>query len=304
MNSCDKNGTTPVMAAAERCYVNCLEMLLKAGADVNIGDNMNKTAINKAAVSGRDKCVKMLIKEGADVNVANEYHITPLVSSIQKNRDMCTDLLLEAGADVNTVDIYGRTALIYAAKNGRDEYVEVLIQMGADVNTASKYGNTALMCAAENDPDLSLPSLIETEGDGVKRNAMAREGANVNFSDLGLPVTAVRLLLKAGAHVNIRDKDGRNALIRHIVRHGYKSESRRHTQRLLLAAGETLEGSSLRAPQHLKLKEPKGICLMVKCRREIRRQLLGISPVNLLVRVPRLGLPPALAAYLLYDMSL
>ena len=304
VNSCDKNGTTPVMATAERGYVNCLEMLLKAGADVNTRDKVNNTALNKAAVSGRDKCVKMLIKEGADVNSANDYHITPLVSSIQKNRDKCTDSLLEAAADVNTVDIYGRTALIYAAKNGRDEYVEVLIHMGADVNTASRYGNTALMCAAENDPDLSILSISQTEGADVKRNAMALERTSVNYSDLGLPVTALRLLLQAGAHVNIRDKDGRNALKRHIVRNGYKSESRRHSQRLLLAAGETIDGSSLRGPQHLKLKEPKGICLMVKCRAEIRRYLLEISPVNLLVRVPKLGLPPALAAYLLYDMSL
>ena len=48
----------------------------------------------------------------------------------------------------------------------------------------------------------------------------------------------------------------------------------------------------------------KKLILKNLCREVIRKQLLQMSPVNLFVRVPQLGLPAALEKYLLHDVSL
>ena len=96
----------------------------------------------------------------------------------------CPRLLLDAGADVNRVDSWGKTALEMAAMNGKVDCVTMLIESGADV---SMTGNAILIKAAgplggvDHAKLLSVPAVI-------------------------------KVLLKAGAHVNKTNSDHRNAL--------------------------------------------------------------------------------------------
>ena len=87
---------------------------------------------------------------------------------------------------------------------------------------------------------------------------------------------------------------------------------------LLLAAGETVEGNSVKrihfngysynytqdVPQYLQDLKKIQLSLKWVCRDIIRKKLVQSDPhTNLFIRIPKLGLPKILQSYLLYDMS-
>ena len=51
------------------------------------------------------------------------------------------------------------------------------------------------------------------------------------------------------------------------------------------------------------LKPPEQMSLMNLCRESIRKHLLNISNVNLLVRVPKFGLPAQMVEHMLYGIE-
>ena len=100
-------------------------------------------------------------------------------------------------------------------------------------------------------------------------------------------LTCVKLLLKAGAHVNILDNYGLKALDHYNFQISH----------VLMAAGETIDGKDLMLTLGRSLKH--------SCRKFIRKYLNDKDlPVNLFVKIPQLGLPRLLASYLLYNCSL
>src|SRR5262245_21020228 len=51
---------------------------LDAGVDVNVRDADDNTPLHLAAIYAGPECVELLIKQGADVNAANKLGATPL----------------------------------------------------------------------------------------------------------------------------------------------------------------------------------------------------------------------------------
>ena len=70
---------------------------------------------------------------------------------------------------------------------------------------------------------------------------------------------------------------------------------------LLFAAGEKLRRKLCNTPDYRMPPERKTLNHL--CREAIRKCLLKRNRVNLFYKVPRLGLPPALSKYLLYEQS-
>ena len=93
-----------------------VQLLIKAGADVNALDAIKETALIKATTMGHADCVKELIRAGADVNQQPEGKRSPLVAACSFGQVECAQLLVEAGADVNKCDTYTGCALYSAAK--------------------------------------------------------------------------------------------------------------------------------------------------------------------------------------------
>ena len=135
------NTAHPLMAALLSCKdptgdscKKCLELLLEAGADVNIECN-GDTALHVAVYCGLSEAVDLLIRAGADVNKVPEYGCTPLIKA-SENDDVtpsshhvkCMELLIDAGADVNATTPEG-SALTTASGNVCDdsEGVQLLI---------------------------------------------------------------------------------------------------------------------------------------------------------------------------------
>ena len=183
---------------------------------------------------------------------------------------------------MNAVNISGYTALTAAISVGNMDCTEALVNAGADVNTADMSGDTALIVAA---------------GCGSSRRSQS-----------------IRLLLKAGALVNKRNKLGLNALEHYLTQHASVSKQ---IALLLYAAGEILEKDTIQTsmygyvniirvtvPEFIKLPKLK-LSLKHNCRQTIRKHLTQLDPHSQLFdRVPKLGLPVSLQRYLLFGVSL
>ena len=91
----------------------------------------------KAVAEGYDRCVVALIHAGADVNIIDNTEQTALHWATCYGHDKCVQLLLDAAVDMNSKDKDGVTALLLAAHEGQDTCLEVLIKAGADVNVAN-----------------------------------------------------------------------------------------------------------------------------------------------------------------------
>lgn len=97
----NKFGQTPLMFA---CYFsdwssNLVEQLLKHGADVNVKNLQNSTALQWCAYYGRPKLMELLLKQpGIKVNTVDNNLDTPLKDAIDQHNKICVELLKAAGA--------------------------------------------------------------------------------------------------------------------------------------------------------------------------------------------------------------
>jgi len=68
--------------------------------------------------------VDVLVSAGADVNLQRNDGFSPLTIANQEEHTECIRLLIEHGAEVDTRDDEGATPLYMAAVNGRIEVVQ------------------------------------------------------------------------------------------------------------------------------------------------------------------------------------
>ena len=102
------------------------------------------TALVYSAKKGHIDCLRVLLDAGADVNAKNEDGNTSLIYSAKKGHTDCLSALLDAGADVNAKDKNGVTSLMYSARNGHSDCLRALLDAEADVNAKDNFGKTSL----------------------------------------------------------------------------------------------------------------------------------------------------------------
>jgi hypothetical protein len=106
------------------------------------------TALHRSAEAGQIECVEILLDKGIDVNSCNYYGWTALYYTSGNGFKNCINLLLSRGADVNMKIDDGSTALFRAARNGSIECIQLLLNYGADINICTVLGKSALHEAA------------------------------------------------------------------------------------------------------------------------------------------------------------
>jgi ankyrin repeat protein len=150
--------------------------LVAGGADVNIRDGYERTPLHVATYFGRRDVIAVLAGAGADL-AAKERDRYDAVTIAAVADDVATlRVLLELGASAKLVTSrHDGTALIAAAHLGHDEAVKLLIGAGAPLNHVNNLGWTAV-----------IESIVLGKG-GPRHvetlRALVRAGANVNLAD-------------------------------------------------------------------------------------------------------------------------
>lgn len=127
VNKTDKLFITPLMNAAANGHYDIVKLLIENKADINMKDVNNATALHYASSSNHTDIIKLLVENKADINAKTDVHITPIMYSCQLSNYDAVKFLVDNGAKLDECDIYEENVLHYAISSGNIEIVEYIL---------------------------------------------------------------------------------------------------------------------------------------------------------------------------------
>jgi ankyrin repeat protein len=221
-------GFTPLLYAARAGCLECAQLLLKAGADPNLGDPDGVSPLLESILNLNFDVAALLIRHGVAVDHWDTWGRSPLYAAVdldtlpvggradRPSLDQTSSLqvirmLLVAGANPNlqlklfppyrslrddrgadSILTVGATPLLRAAKAGDLPAIQLLLAHGANVDLPTATGISPLLAAA-----------------GVGSTALDTRGRYKTQSEA---ILAAQALLDKGADVNEADHSGQTAL--------------------------------------------------------------------------------------------
>ncbi|XP_075718262.1 ankyrin repeat domain-containing protein 6 isoform X3 [Rhinoderma darwinii] len=246
-----KHGRTPLHLAANKGHLNVVQILLKAGCDLNVQDDGQQTALHRAAVVGNSDILAILIQEGCALDRQDKDGNTALHEAAWHGFSQSVKLLVKAGANVLAKNKAGNTPLHLACQNGHSQSCRFLLLAGSRADLKNHAGDTCLHVAARYN-HLSVIRILLSAFCSVNEKNQA--------GDTPLHVAAalnhrkvIKVLLEAGADATLLNNAGQIAL--DTARHHNNSD----VALLLTKAPQILRfsrGRSLRKKRE-KLKEER-----------------------------------------------
>ena len=203
------DGATALHWAAYADDVETADLLIRAGAGVDATNDLGVTPLWVAGANGSAEMVARLLAAGANPNIAPATGGTPLMRAVRTGNAAAVEALLAAGADVNASEgSRGQNALMWAVTQHHAAVARLLIDGGADLEARTNVSRQlVLTCCQENNTD-GNGSIWMEQGGFTPLLFAARQG----------DVDAARLLLAAGAHVDVATPGGTTALV--VAAHG------------------------------------------------------------------------------------
>ena len=138
VNHRNRQGATPLIAAAQKGHSDICRLLLAHGGNVNERHpGTNFTPLHFATFKGQEASVEVLLSWGAEVDAQDHAGGTPLYAACQEGHLASALRLLKAGATVTLPNNYGSLPIHIAAANNRVEIVRTLLEHGCSPDMVS-----------------------------------------------------------------------------------------------------------------------------------------------------------------------
>ncbi|KAI3864909.1 hypothetical protein MKW92_048025 [Papaver armeniacum] len=145
----NRNKQTPLMLAAMHGKIECVEMLILAGANILMFDSLSgRTCLHYAAYYGHSDCLQAILSAAQSTPVADSWGFarfvnvrdgkgaTPLHLAARQRRPECVRILLDSGslacASTSGYGCPGSTPLHLAARGGSLDCIRELLAWGAN----------------------------------------------------------------------------------------------------------------------------------------------------------------------------
>lgn len=211
------DGHTPLMAAANKCNLEAVRLLLNAGADAGATSKHGTNALHLLA------CAAFFFTEEKEAKETERM-------------EQIAELLIKAGANIHQADKDGLTPIAYAA-GGHPKLVKKLAEAGATLPEEGTEAHRRMMTHCLNFNYKTIPALLEA---GLNPNYTEDNGESLLEKCADARNTAaVKALLQTGADVHHLNKYGNCVLsaIRINYRDKKAAEARYKIAQLLLDAG-------------------------------------------------------------------
>lgn len=170
------------------------DLVLAQRPNLNAKDDQGRTALHILAADGDLEGVKELVAAGADIRVLDEEGNSLLQAAVGSGEMEMVKYFVDSGLDINTKNYAEETLLHSAAQEIDHEMVEYFIDQGLDVNARDNMQQTPLIMAANS-----------FAGGGFFGGA--RDGK----------VETVKALIEAGADPMAKDDIGRSPIRASVV---------------------------------------------------------------------------------------
>nr|KAF6340938.1 ankyrin repeat domain 6 [Myotis myotis] len=205
-----KHGRTPLHLAANKGHLAVVQILLKAGCDLDVQDDGDQTALHRAAVVGNTEVISALTQEGCALDRQDKDGNTALHEASWHGFSQSVKLLVKAGANVLAKNKAGNTALHLACQNSHSQSTRVLLLGGSRADLKNNAGDTCLHVAARYN-HLSIIKLLLSAFCSVHEKNQAGDTALHVAASLNHK-KVVKILLEAGADVTIVNNAGQTPL--------------------------------------------------------------------------------------------
>lgn len=206
VNAVEGDGATALHWAVYRDDLQMVDLMIGAGAKVNVANDLKITPLYLAAANGNAAIVERLLKAGANPDTPSETGVTPLMEAARTGSAGAVRSLLAQEAKVNAKETdRQQTALMWAAAQKHPEVTRILLDRGADVHARTGSRNLSVMDSGQRRVKQAKDGAMVIETGGSTALFFAAQSGDVE---------SAQMLLKAGARVNDTASDGDSALVR------------------------------------------------------------------------------------------
>lgn len=215
LNAVSSDGSTALHFAVNAGQAAVVQALLTAGADTTKRNLAGVAPLHLAILDGETAIAKLLLAKGADARIKDEASETLLMLAARHGDGEMAAALIAAGAELNYVEPnFGQDALMIAVRSGKPSVVGALIKAGAVLDHQTPPGPEP----AWREPGAGGGST----GEGMIRSGVPPEGQRAAgtgkasallYAARDGQVESARLLVKAGAKLELADYNGIAALV-------------------------------------------------------------------------------------------
>ncbi|XP_058615567.1 ankyrin repeat domain-containing protein 24 isoform X3 [Onychostoma macrolepis] len=178
----DSEGKSAFHLCASRGRLDCLEVILSHGVDINVTDGTGFNALHLAAKNGQSDCLKRLLQERMPVDATDSFGRTSLHHAAVSGCLSCTEILWDFKANLDVQDGDASTPLILGAQMSRVELCAFLLERGANPNIQDNQGRSALMLACESDSMETVEVLLKGGANPHLTDALGHNSAHYSIT--------------------------------------------------------------------------------------------------------------------------